>query len=455
MEQLQAQVTEQALRIPELERKLAAATKDSTNSSKPPSSDIVKPGKRRRLTGKTKRGGQKGHKRNLRQALPADELDWLTQYSYEVCPDCGGPVQVDTQDPASVLQQIEVVAKPIEATEHQSLRCYCAACQKTHACPIPPEVRKAGLCGPELTSIIGFLKGACHASFSTIRKYLRDVYGLQLSRGMLQKIINKVSEAIAPIYESLFDNLKAERVLNVDETGHRDRGQKMWTWCFRSNGFTVFRIDPRRSSGVLLDVLGEEFDGVIGCDYFSAYHKYRGLTDCAVQFCFAHLIRDLRFLKEHSSGRTHGWAGRLLDAIRDMFRVIHDREKLGERFDGELEDAAMMVLMRATYRVPNDPKACNLARRFEEHGDDYLRFLTTPGLEPTNNIAERAIRFVVIDRRVTQGSKSEQGQRWLERIWTLMATCEQRGLSLFDCLRQAVKQHLAGEPPPSLFAGDS
>ena len=107
--------------------------------------------------------------------------------------------------------------------------------------------------------------------------------------------------------------------------------------------------------------------------------------------------------------------------------------------------------MRATYRVPNDPKALTLARRFEEHGDDYLRFLTTPGLEPTNNIAERAIRFVVIDRRVTQGSKSEKGQRWLERIWTLMATCEQRGISLLDCLRKAVKQHLSGEPPPSLL----
>jgi len=450
-EQLQAQLAEQALRLQELERKLAAATKDSSNSSKPPSSDIVKPRERPRLTGKGTRGGQKGHKRNLRQTLPADELDWLTQYSYDACPDCGGPVEIDTEEPAAILQQIEVVAKPTEATEHQSLRCYCTACQKIHTCQIPQEVRKAGLCGPELTSIIGFLKGACHASFSTIRKYLRDVYDLRLSRGLLQKIIDKVSEAIAPIYESLFDKLKAERVLNVDETGHRDSGQRMWTWCFRSDGFTVFHINPRRSSGVLLDVLGEEFNGVIGCDYFSAYHKYRGLADCAVQFCFAHLIRDLRFLKEHSTGRTHGWAGRLLDAIRDMFRIIHDRKKLGKRFDGELEDAAMMVLMRATYRVPNDPKALNLARRFEEHGDDYLRFLTTPGLEPTNNIAERAIRFVVIDRRVTQGSKSEKGQRWLERIWTLMATCEQRGISLFDCLRKAVKQHLAGEPPPSLL----
>lgn len=451
VEQLQAQLRDQAAQIKELERKLAAATKNSSNSSKPPSSDIVKPRKKRPAPDKKKRGGQKGHKRNQRQALPEHELDWLTQYSYDHCPDCGGPVEIDTENPASTLQQIEVVTKPTEATEHQSLHCYCAACQKTHTCAIPAEVRKAGLCGPELTSIIGFLKGACHASFSTIRRYLRDVYNLRLSRGMLQKIIDKVSEAIAPIYEALFDNLTAQRVLNVDETGHRDSGQKMWTWCFRADRFTVFRVDPSRSSKVLLEVLGQEFDGVIGCDYFSAYHKYRGLADCAVQFCFAHLIRDLRFLKEHSTGRTHGWAGRLLDAIRDMFGIIHAREELGGRFEGELEDAAMMVLMRARYRVPDDPKAQNLARRFDEHGEDYLRFLTTPGLEPTNNIAERAIRFVVIDRRVTQGSKSEKGQRWLERIWTLIATCEQRDVSLFDCLREAVKRHLVGEPPPSLL----
>src|SRR6056297_1733967 len=107
--------------------------------------------------------------------------------------------------------------------------------------------------------------------------------------------------------------------------------------------------------------------------------------------------------------------------------------------------------MRATYRVPNDPKALNLARRFEEHGDDYLRFLTTPGLDPTNNIAERAIRFVVIDRHVTQGSRSEAGQRWLERIWTTIATCTQQGRSVFDVIVQSVVAHFSGNEPPSLI----
>jgi len=451
---LEKRLSELQVRFEELERKFAAATKNSSNSSKPPSSDIVKPPTKRKPIGKRKKGGQKGHKRVVRPDLAEDELDWLTQYSFDVCPDCGGPVTVDTESPVSTLQQIEIVTRPTEATEHQALACHCAACEKTHVATIPAEVRRAGLCGPELTSIIGLLKGSCHASFSTIRKYLRDVYGLKLSRGTLAKVIRKVSEAIAPLYEGLFEKLKVERVLNIDETGHRDSGKRMWTWCFRSAGYTVFRVDPSRGSKVLLDVLGEEFNGVIGCDYFSAYHKYRKLTDCSVQFCFAHLIRDIRYLREHSQGYAKGWSTRLLNAIREMFGVIHRRDELGDRFEGELEDAAMMVVTQAINGVPEQSNAQNLAKRFADYGESYLKFLTTPGLEPTNNLAEQAIRFVVIDRKVTQGSKSEAGQRWLERIWTLTATCQQRGVSLLDTLRVAVSAHFRGDLPPPLIPVD-
>ncbi len=454
---LEKRLGELQARLEELERQLAAATKNSSNSSKPPSSDIVKPSRTSPASGaksskKRKKGGQKGHMRSVRPDLPEDELDWLMQYSYETCPDCGGPLTVDEESPAQTLQQVEVVTKPLQATEHQALACHCAACRKTRVASIPAAVRKAGLCGPELTSIIGLLKGSCHASLGTIRKYLQDVYDLKLSRGFLAKVIAKVSDAIAPLYDGLFEQLKIERTLNVDETGHRDSGKRMWTWCFRAADFTVFRIDASRGSKVLVDTLGEEFNGVIGCDYFSAYHKYRGLSDCAVQFCFAHLIRDVRYLQEHSTHYTKGWANRLLNSIREMFRVIHQREELGERFDGELEDAAMWVVTHAVNGVPQDNKARNLARRFNDYGESYLKFLTTPGLDPTNNLAEQAIRFVVIDRKVTQGSKSKTGQHWLERIWTLAATCQQRELSLFDVLRGAVTANFNGNLPPPLIS---
>ena len=124
----------------------------------------------------------------------AEQLDFLMLYSYECCTNCGGSVTVDSDSSVAKVQQVEIVTKPTQATEHQALACHCHASNKTHIVTIPEEVRRAGLGGPEWTSIIGFLKGACHASFATIRKYLHNIYQLpvQLSRGTLAKIINKV-----------------------------------------------------------------------------------------------------------------------------------------------------------------------------------------------------------------------------------------------------------------------
>lgn len=114
------------------------------------------------------------------------------------------------------------------------------------------------------------MKGVCHASFSTIRKFLHDVVRVDISRGYLAKLMGKVSESLAEAYRELFERLPGEAVLNVDETGHKEYREKFWTWCFRAQLYTLFRIDKWRGSKVLVEVLGTEFNGVLGCDYFSA-----------------------------------------------------------------------------------------------------------------------------------------------------------------------------------------
>ena len=128
LDETTAKLDETTAKLDEVTAKLAAATKNSSNSSKPPSSDIVKPIRPRKPAGKRKKGGQKGHQRTIRPAVPENELDWLTQYSFEQCPCCGGPVSIDTENPASAVQQIEIVNRA-ETTEHQSLASHCAACQ--------------------------------------------------------------------------------------------------------------------------------------------------------------------------------------------------------------------------------------------------------------------------------------------------------------------------------------
>jgi transposase len=439
-----------------LEAELAAARKDSSNSSKPPSSDIVNPPRPKAKNGrKRKQGAQPGHPRHQRPPLPPDQIDGTIDYHLDGCPHCGGPVE-PSPEPPRILQQIEIIVKPIEVIEHRGLAYFCPKCQTIHYAPIDDPIRQAGLTGPRLTALIAYLKGACHCSFSTIRKFLRDVVGLTISRGQLAKLIRKVSDSLQDSYELLLHLLPKQDAINVDETGHKDQGDAMWTWCFRAPLFTLFHISPSRGSEVLLEVLGAEFDGVLGCDYFSAYRKY--MTDCnvLVQFCLAHLIRDLKFLTTHPDRRNRAYGERVLGAMRALFAIIHRREQLSpEHFTRALQAAGDQLCAAAVWRVPATREAENLARRFEDHGDNYIVFITTPGIGPTNNLAEQAIRFVVMDRHVTQGSRGETGQHWLERIWTVIATCTQQGRSVFSFLCESVGAFFRGSPSPTLVPNSS
>jgi transposase len=435
-----------------LQRQLAAARKNSSTSSKPPSTDIVKPPKPPRKDGKKrKRGGQPGHEQYLRTPFPPEAIDNITPYTLDCCPDCGGTLRLFPR-PADVLQQVEINATPTIVTEHRGLAYWCRHCHKLHCAPLPEAVVKAGLFGPRLTALVAFMKGVCHASFSTIRKFLRDVVRVDICRGYLAKLINKVSQSLAESYTELFERLPGEATLNIDETGHKENGQKFWTWCFRAQLYTLFRIDKSRGSKVLVAVLGEEFNGVLGCDYFSAYRKYMREFDVLVQFCMAHLIRDVKFLLTLPSREDQAYGQRVRNALRDLFAVIHRREKMtAASFQKALETARKQVLRAATTRVPDTKHARNLAKRFRENGEAYFRFITTPGIDPTNNLAEQAIRFVVIDRHITQGTRSEKGRRWCERIWTVVATCAQQSRAVFQFLLDSVEAYLSGTSPPSLL----
>ncbi len=439
-------------RIAALEAELAKAKKDSSNSSKPPSSDMVKPPKPpTKNRKKRERGAQPGHPQHLRPIFPPEAVNHIEPHTLDCCPDCGGSLRL-AQRPPDVLQQIEIIETPTVVTEHQGLAYWCPHCGKFHTAPLPDAVVRAGLFGPRLTALVAFMKGVCHASFSTIRKFLRDVAQVDVSRGYLAKLIAKASKSLAAAYAELFERLPDEPVLNIDETGHKEEGRKFWTWCFRAQLYTLFRIDKLRGSKVLIEVLGKEFNGVLGCDYFGAYRKYMREFDVLVQFCLAHLIRDVKFLVTLPDREDRAYGKRVRESLRELFAVIHRREKMtASAFQKALEAAREQVMKAATTRVPQGNHSQNLAKRFREHGDAYFRFITTPGIEPTNNLAEQAIRFVVIDRRITQGTRSETGRRWCERIWTTVATCAQQGRSAFKFLMDSIHAYFSGGLPPSLL----
>jgi len=449
---LQAKVAQLEALVAELLERIAKLEKNSANSHKPPSSDIVKPKRDKPQHGQKRcRGAQPGHKRVERTPFSQDEIDVTVSHTlHDGCPKCGGALLPTTQDARVLLQQIELAPKPVIITEHRAPIYWCSHCREHHWAQAPKQIRRAGLTGPRMKAFVACLKGAFHVSYSNVQEVLQDVLGVHVSRGHLTDIIKQTSVALDSTYTELLDALPKETPLNIDETGHKDCGNKLWTWCFRAADYTLFKIDESRGSKVLLDVLGKEFDGVLGCDYFSAYRKYMKDVGCQVQFCLAHLIRDVKFLiKLGGPGRKYG--KRLLLRLRRLFGVFHCRERMRpDQFRHALERQRKGIMHVATHPPPIK-EAENIAERFRRHGASYLRFITTPGIEPTNNLAEQALRFVVLQRRMTQGTRGVSGRSWCERIWTVVATCRQQKRSIYTYLHSALQAHFTGQPAPSLL----
>ncbi len=150
--------------------------------------------------------------------------------------------------------------------------------------PFPENIVREGLVKVRMTALVAYMKNVCHASFSTIRKFIRDVLGENISRGQLRKLIEKTSQSLEVPYIELLDRLPFEEKVNADETGHKENKERFWTWVFKAEMYVLFKIDKSRGSKVLIEVLGKEFNGVLGCDYFSAYRKYMKDFDITIQF---------------------------------------------------------------------------------------------------------------------------------------------------------------------------
>jgi len=463
---LAAQVKAAQQQIQALQRKIAQLSKNSSNSSKRPSSDdITKPKadpKAATPQGRGKIGGQPGHPQHTRAPYPPEAISHTHAHESLHCPCCGGEDLWWVEDlPPRVMQQTEIKEIVVSRHEHRAYAYWCEACEQIHYAELPSEVRREGLFKARLTALVAYLKNVCHASFSTIRKFLRDVVGEPVSRGYLAKLIQKVSQSLQRPYEELLERIPLEATLNVDETGHKDNGERFWTWVFKADLYVLFRIDKSRGSKVLLEVLGKEFEGTLGCDYFSAYRKFMKDFNVAVQFCIAHLIRDIKFLTSLPDAPTRAYGDKLLHAVKGLFKLIHQRETVTpEEFRAALGQAKTQIIDIAIEEVPsqlNDQgqelkrEAQNMAKRFRKHGEAYFEFITTPGMDPTNNVAEQAIRFIVIDRHVTQGTRSAKGRRANERLWTVIATCELQGRSAFEFILKAVQAYFQGAPAPSLL----
>jgi transposase len=453
------QIDDLTKRIAELELQLAKALKNSSNSSKSPSSDIVKPPKKKAdRRKKAKRGGQKGHQRRLREPLPPERVN--EEIIYEINAAEVRKLGLTATDDFEIIQHIELLDLPIHVTEHR-LRKYLDGDGNTIV-PDVPELKDRPIFGPRMLSMIGWLKSRAHCSYSTIAVWMSDILQVHVSRGYLAKLCNgTISTSLADAHDELKQAIPEQPQLGSDESSLKNNGKKNWIWCITAPLFTLFHIATSRSRSVLEELIGTDYEGFIHFDYFSANCSFAWNFEMKAQYCWAHLIRDMRFLQKHPDKKTKAWAEQLLDRSRRMFLAWHRR--------AEMTDAGFhrsMITHRDRFleivrKPPDSKEAANLTERFlivelvdggtYDMSQDYFRFMFEPGVEPTNNHSEQQVRHCVIDRRITQGTRSEVGQRYHERMWTAIATCDKQGRSFFQFLLESLTANLTGTQPPSLL----
>jgi len=351
------------------------------------------------------------------------------------CPDCHHSVDIDLSQEPKIIQQTEIVQVSIDIEEHRAHAYWCNNCGQHHSAEFPAEVVKEGLFKVQLTSFVAYMKNVCHCSYSNIRKYIRDVLHLKVSRGNLSKLIQKVSCSLAGSYEEFLRIIPYATEINIDETGHTVNGDKYWTLAFKTDLYMLFKIEKSRGSQVLIEILGKEFNGILGYDHFSAYIKYMKVFNVIVQFCTAHLIRDFKYLSSLTDEETKIYGEKLLSSVKNLFRIIHkkvnaetsSRQAMSEKnFIAALTQAIEKIIKIAINDLPffinDEGKVVNkMVNRFTDNSKAYFDFITSPGVDPTNKTAEQDIRFIVIDRLVTQGTQSENGRKANIRLWTVIA----------------------------------
>jgi transposase len=430
-----------------LKETVARLERSSGNSSKPPSSDIVKPPKTLKSKGKRKIGAQRGHEQHQRKPFGENEVDRIIDLTLEACPKCSGALSAACEAPKK-HQQVELVEKPFFVTEYRQHRYWCSGCQCYHEARLPLEVKRAGLFGQNLITLTAYMKGRCHMSYKSIQSFYADALGVKVSAGFLVNQIRKASDALKEPYDYLVGQLAKAGHLHVDETGNKENGERRWTWCLRGADFTVFHINPLRSSAVLEKLLGKEYGGIISSDFHSLYKKYKQTSKARLQLCWAHLIREVKFIAEQQNEETSAWGQSLLEQIRKMFLAYHRRKDMSaHNWRRKMRSCKKSILEVALCQVPQRKIAESLSARFQKWHEEYFRFIDE-GLPPTNNLCEQSIRHVVIDRKITQGTRSDWGNRMSERTWTVIATCTQRGDNIMSFIRSCVGAFLKGISPP-------
>lgn len=430
---------------------------NSKNSSLPPSKDRTSKHKSnakrnaQRRKNPKKQGGQPGHKKHERALLPPEKVDSIVSCLPDKACSCGGRVMTDKAVHRRHQQYEFPVIKPM-VTEYQIYAGFCGQCKKKQIGKLPVDV-SASMLGPRATAMTAHLSGTYRMSKKNIVNLYQDMFDFSLSAGMVCKAEKTVSCALeAPINEATQFIQSADNVgVNADETGFKEKGKTMWAWVAISSLVTIFMIRKGRTKKVAQELLGENFNGILCSDRYSAYNW---IANERRQLCWAHLERDFRKISERT-GTSAVIGDELLEQTHHLFHYWH-QFKEGSINRNTLKRKCRLIklnvecLLRRGTKSKNT-KTAGTCRNILTYGKALWQFVEKENIEPTNNLAEQKIRTLVIWQKTSFGTQSQSGSLYMERIISVVATCRLQSRNILNYLTSAVKSYVEKADPPSLL----
>jgi transposase len=444
--EMEAKVCQLEKELEQLKEKLnKLSQRSSENSSLPPSSD----GYKKKSQGfeskvKKKRGPKYGHEGTTRNGF--ERIDNKIELNRENCPVCETPLERVELAPVRRSQIAELVSQPVEVNEYQRPLYRCPSCGWQGYADLPLGCRSDFSYGALLSSLVGWLGYGGHLSWAKQRYLVETIFRIPLSQGSLSKMHQWFCESLYPSYEQWWELIQQPGVRCVDETGYRLSGINYWLWVATSDQACVLFLAPTRSSAEVKSLLGEDFNGILSSDCWSAYGPVGAE---AKQKCLAHIERELKALETSHRSANRQFAQQVFPILHSA-RQAHRNFHSGQLSREQLAEHRVSVEAQLAEVLSHPPAVCwaadsqNLANRFRKYWSDWFTFLTYPEVKPDNNDAERALRPVVVHRKVSGGARSHWGGQLVAMIFSFLETMRLQGKNAVEELFNL----LAGERSP-------
>jgi len=452
-EELETKLRDTEIRLERTEKLLMAAleeiaklkerlNRNSRNSSKSPSTD-----QKANTADSDKKPPRDSRAGKARAPFSHDKIDKHTQCSLENCPHCGSSkIQLNGQS-SEILQQAELPEIRAIITEYQLQKYRCGECGKNSTALLPPGVPDSAF-GPKLMGLLATLTGVLHVAKREAIQLIKDLYGVDIGVGSVPNVEERVAAALDPVYDRIHKFVVQHKFCtHFDETSWRDKGKRHFVWLATCQQAAVYRIDRNRSAAAFKRLIEQEtWTAPAVTDRYAVYNSFKDH-----QFCLAHLIREFK-----GHGERDGPDKAIGQAIENELRLsckIHREYREGKIPLAQRNRRLGARKRRAEYWLQDglangSDALAKICGTLLEDFDKLWTFTRILGMEPTNNVAERDLRKLVIWRRKSYGTRSNRGKKFVERITTVAQTIRKQGGNVLRFIQEATECFYSQALPP-------